>query len=124
LLGLLHHLLADTPWIVEQLDRVGAGRTLACALAQCALQRGQRLGRRARVELAAVKAGALARMAGGTGRLDEREQSVAVAVHAQRADGLRVATRRALVPQLLTRAAPQVQLPGGAGALQRELVHV
>src|SRR3712207_7324578 len=50
-----------------------------------------------------VEAGALARVAGGPGRLDERQQGVGVAIHAQRPDGLRVAGRRALAPQLLDR---------------------
>ena len=63
-----------------------------------------------RLELAAVKAGPLAGVAGGPGRLDQREQRVAVAVVADRLDRLRVPGRRALVPQLLARAAEEVHL--------------
>ncbi len=48
----------------------------------------------------------------GPGRLDQREQRVAVAVVADRPHRLGVARRRALVPQLGARAAPQVQLAG------------
>ena len=70
------------------------------------------------------EAGALARVAGRPGRLDEREQRVAVAVDAQRAQLLHVAARRALVPQLVARAAPVVHLAGGARALERLRVHV
>ena len=89
-----------------------------------ALQPGQDLVRRGRLELAAVEAGALARVAGGPGGLDEREQRVAVAVVADRAHRLGVAGRRALVPQLLPRAAPEVQLAGRARARERLGVHV
>ena len=45
-----------------------------------ALEAGQHLVRRGRLELAAVEARALAGVAGGPGRLDEREHGVAVAV--------------------------------------------
>ena len=60
----------------------------------------------------------------GPGGLDEREQRVAVAVVADRLDRLRVARRRALVPQLVARAAPQVQLAGAARRGERLGVHV
>src|SRR5215211_2905001 len=52
------------------------------------------------------------------------EQRVAVAVVADRAHRLRVAGRRALAPQLVARAAPQVQLAGAARGGQRLGVHV
>src|SRR4051812_20671713 len=103
LLGLLHDLRADQRRIVEQLDRVGAGRALRRTRAQRPLEARQRLVGRRRLEVAAEEAGALAGVAGRAGGLDEREQGVAVAVQAQRADGLRVARRRPLVPQLVAR---------------------
>ena len=56
--------------------------------------------------------------------LDERHERVAVAVVADRAHRLGVAGRRPLVPQLPARAAPEVQLAGGARALERLGVHV
>jgi hypothetical protein len=67
---------------------------------------------------------ALAGVAGGAGRLDQREHGVAVAVDAQRAHGLRVAARRALVPELAARAAPEVQLAGLEGLRDRLLAGV
>ena len=88
------------------------------------LERGQRLERRPGLELAAVKAGPLAGVARRTGRLDQRQQRVAVAVVADRPDRLRVARRRALVPQLLARAAEEVHLARLARAPQRLGVHV
>src|SRR6185437_2525774 len=66
LLCLLHHLLPDPRGIVEQLDRVGARRTVACPLFERALEPRQRLVRGRRLALAAVKAGALAGVAGGS----------------------------------------------------------
>src|SRR6202034_4867155 len=100
LLGLLHDLLADRPGIVEQLDRVGPRGSLAGAVAQRALECRQRLVRCERLQLTAIKTGALSRMTGRPGRLDKREDGIAVAVHAQCANRLRVAARRAPVPQL------------------------
>ncbi len=77
-----------------------------------------------RFELPVVEARALAGVAGRAGGLDEREHRVGVAVVAQRAHGLRVARGRALAPELVARAAPQVQLAGGLRPLQRLGVHV
>src|SRR5207247_5371762 len=94
------------------------------ALADDALERGQRLVRRRRLELAAVKARARAGVARRPGRLDEREDRVAVAIEAQRLDGLGVARRGPLVPQLLPRAAVEVQLAGLLRAAQGLRVHV
>lgn len=71
----------------------------------------------------AVEATALAGVAGGACRMDEREQRVGVAVVAQLCKLLRVARSGALVPQLLATAAPE---PGGAlleREAQRLLVH-
>ena len=78
----------------------------------------------AAVELAVVEAGALAGVAGRAGGLDEREHGVEVAVEAQRLHRLRVAGGRALVPQLVARAAVEMHLAGLARALQRLVVHV
>ena len=94
------------------------------AVGERALEHRQRLVRRGRLELAVVEARALAGVAGRPGRLDEREHRVAVAVQAQRADRLGVARRRALVPQLVARAAPEVQLAGLARARERLRVRV
>src|SRR3954470_10683444 len=124
LLRLLHDLLADERRVVEQLDGVGALGTLALAVDQRALEVGQRLVRRADVRLAVVEARALARVARGPGRLDEGEHGVAVAVHAQGPDLLHVAGRRALVPELVAAAAPEMQLAGLAGAFDRLGVRV
>ena len=124
LLGLLLDLGADPRRVVEQLDGVGALRPQRRAVGERALERGQRLVRRGRLELAVVKARALAGVARRAGGLDERQQRVAVAVQAQRPDALRVARRRALVPQLAARAAPQVQLAGLARARDRLRVGV
>ena len=95
------HLLAD-----QRADRRAArpcrsppgARRARCA--QRPLERRQHLVRRGRLELAAVKAGALARVTGGAGGLDQRQQRVAVAVEAQRAHRLDVAAGFALVPRL------------------------
>src|SRR5439155_10515143 len=116
LLGLLFDLLAYQPRIVEQLDGVGARGPLARAIRERALERGKRLVRRAGLELALVEAGAFAGVAGRAGRLDEREERVAVAVEPQRANTLDVPRGRALVPVLLPRAAPKVQLAALARA--------
>src|SRR4051794_12935894 len=91
LLGLLHDLLADPRRVVEQLDGVGALGPLRRAVAQRALQAGQRLVRGRRLELAVVKARPFARVAGRAGGLDERQQRVAVAVEAEGTDALDVA---------------------------------
>src|SRR4051812_30544187 len=153
LLGLLLHLLADERRVVEQPHRVRARGALGRPLAQRALQAGQNLVRRgggvAVVEaralagvarrtggvgrgppprggrgVAVVEARALAGVARRTGGLDERQHRVGVAVVAKRLDRLRVARRRALVPQLAARAAPQVQLARLARASHGLLVHV
>ena len=124
LLGLLADLLADERRVGEQLRRVGARRRRLRARGDRALERGQRLVRRLRLELAAVEARALAGVARRPGGLDQREQRVAVAVVADRLDGLRVARGRALVPQLGARAAPEVQLAGPPRRGQRLGVHV
>src|SRR3984957_8955176 len=94
----------------EQLDRVGGLGSLARSLGDSALERRQRLEGRALDQLAAVKARALTGVASWAGRLDEREQRVAVAVQTQRAYRLGVAAGCALVPLLAPRAAPQVKL--------------
>ena len=66
--------------------RAARGRAArGCARAQEALRTAPRL------ELAVVEARTLARVAGRSGGLDEREQRVTVAVHPQRAHRLRVA---------------------------------
>jgi len=119
LCGLLLNLCSGARSIVEQLDSVGPGRPLERALGERPLERRQHLVRSRRLELAAVKAGALARVAGRTGGLNEGEHRVAVAVDAQRAHGLRVAARRTLVPELIARATPEVKLAGLAGPLDR-----
>ena len=98
-------------------------RGLALAVAQRPLQARQRLVRRRR-QVAGEEARALPRVAGGTGGFDEGEHGVVVAVDAQGLDGLRVAGRRALVPQLVARAAEEVQLARLAGQAQRFFVHV
>ncbi len=116
LLGLLLDLLADERRVVEQLRGVGALGALAPARRRtCAGARAAPRAARGGSSVAVVEAGALARVAGRAGGLDEREQRVAVAVDAQRADLLDVAGRRALVPQLVAGAAPQMQLAGLAG---------
>ena len=119
LLGLLLDLRADERRVVEQLDGVGALGALARAVGERALERGQRLVRRARSSSPLWKHVRSPVWQAGPGGLDEREQRVAVAVQAQRAYALRVAGRRALVPQLVARAAPEVQLAGLAGARER-----
>src|SRR3954454_13013085 len=115
LLGLLLDLRADARRVVEELDGVGAAWALLLALLERSLERGERLVRGRRLDLAVVEAGALAGVARGAGGLDEREERVAVAVEAQGLHVLDVARGRALVPQLAAGAAPQVQLAGLAG---------
>src|SRR3954447_11317310 len=83
LLGLLLDLRADARRVGEQLGGVAAGRAGGPSLVDGALERGQRLGRLG-AHVAAVEAGALAGVAGGAGRLDQRQQGVLVAVVAQR----------------------------------------
>src|SRR4051794_11082735 len=124
LLGLLLDLRAGEPPVVEQLDHVGAAGALVPTPLDDALDRGQGLVGRHPVDLAAVEARALAGVAGGAVGLDEGEQRVAVAVQAQRADRLRVAGGRALVPLLGARAAVEGQLARLLGAAQRLGVHV
>src|SRR3954452_4587581 len=125
LLGLLLDLLADERRVGEQLGRVGAARVArGGAGGDRALEARQDLVRRRRLELAAVEAGPLAGVARGAGRLDQRQHGVAVAVQPQRLHRLRVAGGRALVPELLARAAVEVQLTRRARALERLAVHV
>src|SRR3954454_14010120 len=124
LFGLLHDLVAGQLRIVEQLHGVRALRALGLAAGQGALERRPRLVRRGGIELAVVEARARPGVARGAVGLHQREHSVAVAVQAQRADLLGVARRRPLVPQLVARAAPEMQLTGRAGARQRLLVGV
>src|SRR4051812_18385789 len=115
LLGLLLDLRADAGRVVEELDGVGALRAIGFALLERSLERGKRLVRGRRLDLAVVEAGALAGVARGAGGLDERQERVAVAVEAEGLHVLDVARGRALVPQLAAGAAPQVQLAGLAG---------
>src|SRR4051812_1198835 len=97
LLGLLLHLLADPRRVGQQRGGVGALRPLLGALSPGPLEARRRLVR-CGLEVAGEEAGPLARVAGGTGGLDERQHGVGVAVVAERLDGLRVPGRRALVP--------------------------
>src|SRR4051812_46277607 len=99
LLGLLLHLLADVRRVVEQRDGVGALGPLRLAGAQRALQRRQHLVGRG-LHVAAEEAGALARVAGGAGRLDEGEQRGALAGGAPGPCRPPGAPRRAPLPQL------------------------
>src|SRR3954447_19823440 len=112
LLGLLLDLRADARRVVEELDRVRALRPLALAVGERPLERRQPLVRGGRLDLAVVEARPRAGVPRRAGGLDEGEQRVAVAVEPQRLDRLDVAARRALVPQLVARAAPEVQLAG------------
>ena len=95
----------------KQLGGVAAlGHARAAARRACARARAApRAAPTPRLAERAVEAGALARVAGGAGRLDQRQQRVGVAVVAQRAQPLDVARGLALVPQLLARAAPEVR---------------
>jgi hypothetical protein len=124
LLGLLLDLLAGEVAVLEEPDDIRAVGALGRALRDRALEDRQRLVRRGRLELAAVEARARAGVARRACGLDECEDRVAVAVEPQRADSLRVARGRALVPELVARAALEVQLAGLAGATQRLVVHV
>ncbi|KAA0274710.1 MAG: hypothetical protein EDQ89_01690, partial [Acidobacteria bacterium] len=58
------------------------------------------------------EAGALAGVAGGAGGVDEREDGVGVAVVAELAHPLDVARGLPLAPELVTGAAPEVELAG------------
>src|SRR5829696_605696 len=81
------------------------------------------IGRSRAIELS-VEAGALARVAGGTARLDESEDSVAVAVVAELSQPQRVPRGLPLAPDLLARAAVEVKLAGLDGEPQALLVRV
>src|SRR2546421_5423219 len=124
LIGLLQHLLAGASLVGEQRRRVRPRRHRVRSRIDRPLECGQGLVRGERLELAAVKAGPLARMASGSRRLDERQQRVPVAVVADRLHRLSVAGRGALVPQLLARAAVEVDLAGLPREPQRLGVHV
>jgi hypothetical protein len=63
---------------------VSSSRMMKLSLRVRALEHGQCLVRGRRLELAVVKARALAAVAGRSGRLDERQQRVTVAVQSQR----------------------------------------
>jgi hypothetical protein len=123
LLRLLLDLRADAGRFREQLGRVAGGRISGAPVVDRALQRRQRLGG-LEVHVAPVEATALTRVAGGAGRLDQRQQRVLVAVVAQRLEAHDVAGGLPLVPQLLTRARPEPDLAGLARAPLRLLVHV
>src|SRR3954453_13977838 len=71
LLGLLAHLLADARRVGQQRRRVRALGLLGRALSQRALEAGERLVRRRRLELAVVEARAFAGVAGRAGGLDQ-----------------------------------------------------
>src|SRR4051812_13070993 len=115
LLRLLLDLRAGEPRVGEE----GGGVALRAVRSRLSvrdrpLEHRQRLVRRRWLQLAVVEAGALAGVAGRAGRLDQREQRVGVAVVAQLLHRLDVARRRALVPELAARAAPE---PGLAALL-------
>ena len=99
----------------QQLGGVGAVGSLAGARGDRALQRREHLVGSRGLELAAVKAGALAGVTGRAGRLHQRQQRVPVAVVADRPHRLGVAGGGALVPQLLARAAEEVRSPPSPG---------
>ena len=114
LLGFLQDLVADQLGVVEQLHRVRALGALACArtsvrssaASTSCVDRAAAL----RPLEVAVKAGALARVAGGARGLDEGDERVLVAVVAQRLHPHDVARGLALSPQLLARAAEEMDL--------------
>src|SRR5919198_1335570 len=89
LLGLLAHLLLTQVGVREQSGGVAVGGIRVEALGDGALERADRLAGR-RLHLAVVEAGALARVARGTGRLDLGEQRIGVAVPAERSQPLDV----------------------------------
>src|SRR2546421_462531 len=72
----------------------------------------------------AVEARSLARVTGRADGLNQGYQRVAIAVVPDLANALQVARSPALVPELVPRAAVEVDLPGLAGAAQRLVVHV
>ena len=63
-------------------------------------------------------------MAGGAGLLDEGQEGVVVAIGSEGEHLLQVAAGSALVPQLLTGAAPKPGVAGFQGLLQAFPVHV
>ena len=107
---LLAHLARGQRRVVEQRDDVRARRPLLLALLDPAPQprREARLG---------------ARVAGRARGAHAEEDRVAVAVVAHLLDRHRVPRRRALVPVLLPRAAPEPRLAALARAPQRLVVH-
>src|SRR5918994_119163 len=136
---LLPPLRADLRRVIEQLDRVRAGRALVRARDEYSLQFGQRLvggrrrltgcgrrvDRRLRCALeVAVEARALARVTRRPGRYHQSDERVAVAVITELAHTLDVAGRLALVPHVAARAAVEMHLAGPPGALESLLVHV
>src|SRR5205823_5513921 len=111
--GLLGDLGADPVGSgAEELGTVAALGQLFAALGECAPERGERLMRRhdCFAFKRPVEAGSLAGVTGGSRRLDQREKRVRVAVVADRAQPLDVAGGLALAPQLVARAAPEVDL--------------
>src|SRR4051794_8109480 len=106
LLGLLLHLRADPRRVRQQLGGVAVRRGRRPPRRDRPLEHGQRLVNGG-AAVAVVETRALAGVAGGTGRLHERQDRVKVAVEAQLADLLDVAGGLPLVPQLLARAAPE-----------------
>src|SRR5436305_6708387 len=123
LVRLLAHFRADARRLGEQLRRVATGVGRGLPPRDRSLQRGERL-LGGRIHVPAVEAGALAGVTGGPGRVDEREESVGVAVVAQPPDLLHVARGLALVPELLPGAAEEVRLTCRARAREGLLVHV
>src|SRR4051794_27413657 len=123
LLRLLAHLRPHELAVGEETRGVAVLRRRGAPLRDRPLERGERLAGHG-VELPVVEARALAGVAGGSGRLDEREDRVLVAVEAQLLHALDVAGRLPLVPQLLARARPEPHLARRAGALERLVVHV
>ena len=93
LVGLLADLLPDQVGVGEQLGRVRALRALGPAGGERPLELRQGLvgDRRGIAADRAVEAGPLTRMAGGAGRVDERQHGVGVAVVAELANPLDVA---------------------------------
>ncbi len=124
LLGFLLHLGPDQLGIGEQRRGVRPVRPLGGARRDRPLERRKHLVRRGRLEVAAVEAGPLAGVTGGSRGLDERQQGIAVAVDPQCAERLGVPRGRALVPELLARAAEEMHLPRLPGEPQRLGVHV
>src|SRR4051794_9849662 len=107
LLGLLLHLRSDARRVVEELDGVGALRPCLGSFAQRALERGQRLVRGGRLELAVVEAGARAGVAGRGPRLGRRGQRGARAGQAPRPGVVGSSPRGGPGPHPPARAAPR-----------------